>query len=875
MAGKSETIKLSVNGREYAAAVAGDTPLLWVLRECLGLTGTKYGCGIAQCGACTVLVNGAAIRSCVTPVSSVIGKDILTIEGLSTDRSHPLQSAWIEEDVPQCGYCQSGQIMAAAALLARKKQPSDDDIDTAMSGVLCRCGTYQRIRRAIHLAAAISAKGGKPRSPNVYKTQAVPGGCLVLGFHVPVRRASYATGASPQAFAPNAFIRIGEDETVTLAVNKSEMGQGVFTALPMLICEELEADWKKIRVASASTTKEYHHTIWGVQGTGGSTSVASEWDRLREVGAAAREMLISAAAAIFPADRPECRAENGAVIHMPSGRRLTYGRLVGKASEMEPPEDVSLKQPKDFKLIGKPALRLDTPEKTDGSALFGLDVNLPGMLTALIARSPVFGGTLKSFDAENAKAVPGMIDVFEIPSGAAVIAESFSAAKKGRDVLKLTWDEGEGGRLSTDALRDEYAKLAQKPGTVARKEGDAAKAISKATRQLIAEYDVPYLAHAPMEPLNCVVDLREQNCEIWTGTQAQTMDQKSAAKILGLEPDQVKINTMYLGGGFGRRGSKNSDFVSEAAHVARILRKPVKVMWTREDDIRGGYYRPLWYDRIEAGLNASGHPVAWRHTIVGQSILAGSRYEASMVKGGIDETSVEGAADLPYAIPNIQVDLHTPSLPVTTLWWRSVGHSHTAFVVESFIDELAHAAGKDPFEFRRALLGAAPRHLKVLELAAEKAGWGEALLPGRGRGIAVHKSFESYVAEVADVSLVDGRVKVHRVVCAVDCGMTVNPGIVAAQMESGIVFGLSAALYGAITLKDGRVQQSNYSNYPILRMKDMPEVQVHIVPSREEPSGIGEPGVPPIAPAVANALFMATGKRIRRLPISAEALKTP
>ena len=663
---------------------------------------------------------------------------------------------------------------------------------------------------------------------------------------------------------------------MTLAVNKSEMGQGVFTALPMLICEELEADWSKVRVASASSmAKDYRHTSWGAQGTGGSSSVASEWERLRRVGAAAREMLISAAAATFAADRSECRAENGAVIHVPTGRRLTYGQLVEKASEMEPPKDVALKQPKDFKLIGKPTRRLDTPEKTDGSALFGLDVSIPGMLTALIARSPVFGGKLKSFNAQKSKAVPGVVDVFEIPSGVAVIADGFWSAKKGRDALETTWDEGEGGRLSTDALREQYAQLARKPGTVARKEGNAAKAFAKAARQLSAEYDVPYLAHAPMEPLNCVVDLRDESCEIWTGTQAQTMDQRSAAAITGLKPDQVKIHTMYLGGGFGRRGSKNSDFVSEAAHVAKALRKPVKVMWTREDDIRGGYYRPLWYDRIEAGLDAGGYPVAWRHTIVGQSIMAGSRYEAAMVQGGVDATSVEGAADLPYSIPNILVDLHTPSLPVTTLWWRSVGHSHTAFVVESFIDELAHAAGKDPFEFRRSLLGGAPRHLKVLELAAEKAGWGEALPAGRGRGIAVHKSFDSYVAQVAEVSVADGKVKVHRVVCAVDCGMTVNPDTVAAQMESGIVFGLSAALWGAITLKDGRVEQGNFNNYPILRMRDMPEVQVHIVPSREEPTGIGEPGVPPIAPAVANAVFMATGIRIRRLPIGAEALRKP
>jgi isoquinoline 1-oxidoreductase beta subunit len=517
--------------------------------------------------------------------------------------------------------------------------------------------------------------------------------------------------------------------------------------------------------------------------------------------------------------------------------------------------------------------RLDSPEKVTGRGQFGLDVRLPGMLTALVARPPVFGGAALNVGHDKARAVPGVKAVVEIPSGVAVAATGFWPAKQGRDALEVRWDDGPGATLSTASLREQYASLAKTAGTVARKEGDAAAALAQATRQITAEYEVPFLAHAPMEPLNCVVDLRPGSCEIWTGTQFQTVDRAAAAAAAGLRPEQVKIHTTLLGGGFGRRANPASDFVAEAVHVAKAVQAPVKVVWTREDDLRGGYYRPMWYDRITAGLDAAGNPIAWMHTIVGQSILAGTPFEKFMVKDGIDATSVEGAADLPYDIPNIAVDLHSPRVGVPVLWWRSVGHSHTAFVVESFLDEAAHAAGRDPFELRRALLSKHPRHRGALELAAGKAGWGTALPAGRGRGIAVHESFGSFVAHVAEVSVQDGRVRVHRVVCAIDCGMLVNPDTIRAQMESGIVFGLTAALHGAITLKDGRVEQSNFHDYPMLRMNEMPVVEVHIAPSTEAPGGVGEPGVPPIAPAVANALFAATGKRVRRLPIGAEELK--
>ncbi len=706
------------------------------------------------------------------------------------------------------------------------------------------------------------------------KTATLIGGGLILGFSLPLRGSFSETATQPVApVVPNAFIRIGTDDTVTMIVNHSEMGQGVYTSLPMLVAEELECDWKKVHVESAPVDPVYNHTAFGMQMTGGSTSVWSEYDRLRKVGAAAREMLIAAAAQTWKVKRISCHARNGVVIHM-SGKKLTYGQLADKASKMPVPQDVKLKDPSKFKIIGKPTKRLDTPEKTNGKAVFGIDVKVPGMLTAVIARPPVFGAKVLSVKPDKAKAVPGVQDVVQVPAGVAVIAVDFWSAKKGRDVLEVAWDEGETANLSTAGMHGEYAKLAKTSGAVARKDGDPDQALAKAAQRLSAEYEVPYLAHATMEPLNCCVDLKSDGCDIWTGTQFQTADRDAAASAAGLKPEQVGIHTTFLGGGFGRRANPRSDFVVEAVEVAKAVKKPVKVIWTREDDMKGGYYRPMWYDRIAAGLDAGGNPVVWQHTIVGQSIMAGTPFEEMLVKDKVDETSVEGARDIPYEIPNILIDLHSPRIGVPVLWWRSVGHSHTAFVVESFMDELAHAARKDPYEFRRNLLVRHPRHLGVLELAAKKAGWGKPLPQGQARGIAVHESFGSFIAQVAEVSVSSGgKVRVHRVVCAVDCGRFVNPATIEAQMESGIAFGLSAALHGAITLKGGKVEQSNFNDYEVVRINEMPKVEVHIVQSKEKSGGIGEPGVPPIAPAVANAVFTATDKRIRRLPIGAAELK--
>ncbi len=708
------------------------------------------------------------------------------------------------------------------------------------------------------------------------KTGARIGGGLVLGFSLfPHESSGEVKMESAAAAEANAFIRIGTDDTVTLVINKSEMGQGVYTSLAMLMAEELECDWKKVRVEPAPVAAVYNHTVFKTQMTGGSTSVWSEYDRLRKAGATAREMLIGAAAKRWKMDRASCRARDGVVIHA-TGKKLTYGQLAGEASKMVPPKTVRLKDPSAFRLIGKPTKRLDTPEKINGQAVFGIDAKVPGMSTAVIARPPVFGAKVVSVNSTKAKAVPGVQEVAQVPAGVAVIAADFWSAKAGRDALEVAWDEGEGRTLSTAGLREQYRKLAGTPGITARKEGDPEKGLAKAEQKISAEYEVPYLAHATMEPLNCVVDLKGEECNIWTGTQFQTGDRDAAAKVAGLKPEQVRVHTLFLGGGFGRRANPRSDFVVEAMEVAKAVKRPVKVIWTREDDLKGGYYRPMWYDRLMAGLDRNGKLIAWRHTIVGQSILAGTPFEKAMVEKGIDRTSAEGAQDIPYAIPNILVDLHSPQNPVPVLWWRSVGHSHTAFVVEGFLDEAAHSAGKDPFEFRRALLARKPRHRGVLELAARKAGWGQPMAPGQGRGIAVHESFGSFVAQVAEVSVSrEGQVRVHRVVCAVDCGRFVNPATIEAQMESGIVFGLSAVLHGAITLKDGKVEQGNFHDYGVLRMNEMPKVEVHIVPGKEKPGGVGEPGVPPIAPAVANAVFAATGKRIRRLPIDPAELKNP
>src|SRR5467141_3201928 len=706
------------------------------------------------------------------------------------------------------------------------------------------------------------------------KIGAAVGGGLLVSWHMPLSSAAARkAGAAENQVALNAFVRIGTDESVTVISSHSEMGLGIYTSLPMLLNEELEADWSKIRVEAAPVDKVYNHPAFGMQMTGGSTTSPAEWERYRKMGALARTVLVAAAAQQWKVDVASCQVDKGVVVHRATGKRATYGSLASAASQLTPPAEVKLKDAKSFTLIGKPTRRLDTPSKTNGSAQFGLDVSLPGMLTAVVARPPVFGGKATKFDASEALKVPGVKAVEQVESGVAVIAERFWPAKVGRDKLVVEWDLGPNAELSTEQMLRDFAEQAKSPGAIAKKTGDPEGALKTAAKTITAEYDVPYLAHAMMEPLNCVVDLRTDSCEIWTGTQFETVDRANAAKVAGLPPEKVQIHTTLLGGGFGRRANPASDFVVEAMHVAKVAKAPVKVVWTREDDLAGGWYRPMWHDRFSAGLDAQGNPVAWTHTIVGESILAGTLFEAFGIKDGVDSASVEGAADILYGIPNLQVDLHSPKIGVPVQWWRSVGHSHTGFSVEGFVDEMAHAGKKDPYQLRRTLLAKQPRMLALLDLVAQKGNWGKPLPAGHGRGIATHFSFDTYVAQVIEASVEkNGNVRVHRVVCAVDCGRVINPDIVKAQMEGGIIFGLTAALKTEITLENGRVQQHNFYDYPMLRIFETPEIEIHIMPSEENPTGVGEPSVPPVGPALTNAIFAATGKRIRRLPIRASEL---
>ncbi|MEJ2691448.1 MAG: xanthine dehydrogenase family protein molybdopterin-binding subunit [Candidatus Thiodiazotropha sp.] len=709
---------------------------------------------------------------------------------------------------------------------------------------------------------------------------------LTLGFCLPVVAGSsgemgQAGNRSTTLFEPNAFLRIGRDNSVTVISKHLEMGQGTYTGLATILADELDADWSMVKVEGApADAQRYNNLLWGrVQGTGGSTAIANSWEQMRKAGATGRAMLVSAAARRWRVGADAIEVRDGVVSHPATGRRASFGELAADAAEEPVPTEVLLKEPEDFRLIGKQAKRRDSHDKTDGSARFTQDIQLPGMLVALVAHPPRFGGRVKSFDATRAKAVKGVVEVVEIPQGVAVLAQDTWSAKKGRDALSLTWDEEQAFKLGSDELLARYAKMADSSGAVARHDGDFNHALAQSAKVLTASYDFPYLAHAAMEPMDCVIRLSADGCEVWNGEQMQTVDQQTLAKLFGLKPEQVKINMLYAGGSFGRRASKRSDYLLEAAHIVKAIdgKAPVKLVWLRQDDMRAGYYRPLFHHRLQAAIDRQGQLIGWHHRLVGQSILAGSPFAAS-IKEGIDPVSVEGAANLPYAIDNMQVELHTPTdIPVPVLWWRSVGSSHTAFSTETFLDEIAEATGKDPVAWRLELLGSHPRHAGVLKLAADKAGWSKPLTskPGvrRGRGIAVHESFRTFVAQVAEVSVEkDGSLKVDRVVCAVDCGTAVNPDNVRSQVEGSVGFALAAALHQEITLNEGEVEQGNFDGFPLLRIDEMPHVEVHIVPSSEAPTGIGDPGVPPLAPAVANAIAAATGKRLRRMPLRTREL---
>ena len=728
------------------------------------------------------------------------------------------------------------------------------------------------------------------------KASVVGGGALALGFVVgPVvgryRRQGAIRAAADETgeFRPNAWLVIHPDERIVFTLDRVEMGQGTMTSHPMLIAEELEVDPASVEVEFAVADRRYAHPEFGLQITGGSSSVRTSWEQLRHAGAVAREMLRGAAAENWGVPLAECLATRGAVEHAATGRSCTYGSLTRLAARQSIPEPL-LKPAEKHTVVGTALDRVDAPMKVDGSAVFGIDVTLPGVLNAAVIRPPVHGATVVSFDVGAAERRPGVTAVVEIPGGVAVVADRYWQARAALDDVTVEWG---GGRpdLDTPSMTEQLRRLTAAPGKTVRDDGDAEAVLAAAAGDYLeAVYDVPHLAHAPMEPQNCTAHVEGDRCEIWAPTQVPGVAQAAVATALDIPRENVVVHTTFLGGGFGRR--LVADFVLEAAHLSRRIGGPVKVVWSREDDMCHSMYRPQVRHLLRAVLDEDGTPLAWHHRVAAPSLLEAivpqwlpaivpdavpdvmSRGVSRMAGGAFrgewvaDPTSTEGASDTPYAVKNLRVELakHDPGVPIG--FWRSVGHSHTAFAVESFIDEVAEAAGRDPLELRQELLGDAPRNRGVLEAAAEHAGWGAPLPPERFRGIAQHCSFETYVAEVAEVSVEAGRIRVHRVVCAVDCGRVINPDIVRAQMESGIVFGLAAALKQRISYVDGHVEQSNFHDFEMLRMNEMPEIEVVIVPSTEEPTGVGEPGVPPIAPAVANALAAATGRRIRTLPIA-------
>jgi isoquinoline 1-oxidoreductase beta subunit len=662
-------------------------------------------------------------------------------------------------------------------------------------------------------------------------------------------------------------VRVAPDDTITVVIGKAEMGQGVYTGLAMALAEELDVDPGRVVVELAGADPAFNVPGMPIQITGGSMSTSTTYTQLREAGARARAMLLAAAAQKWNVDAATLRTENGKIYG--ASKSLSYGAVADAASELPVPEQVTLKDPAQFRYLGKPQKRLDAPMKVDGSAKFGLDMRVPGMLFAVIARPPVIGAKFVSMDDSAARALTGVVDVKVVPAGVAVYATNTWAAKQGRAALELSWDEGPEANYSTIAQRRDYQRLLGQPGAVARNTGDVKTALASAAKRMDVEYELPYLAHSPMEPLNCLADARADGCDLWLGTQMQTSDRDAAARELGLPPEKVQLHNQFLGGGFGRRAQRNSEVVVEAVQLSKAIGKPVLSVYTREDDVRGLSYRPHVMSRVRGGVDAAGMPVAWQQTIVSQGVLRGGWTEGFIPKGqAYDPSNVEGASDMPYDIANVLVDTHEGTSKVPVLWWRSVGHSHTGFTVNCALDELAVLGGQDPVEIRRKLLVKHPRQLAVLNAVAEASNWAGGAPAGRGRGVALHESFGSIVAEVAEVSVEDGNVRVHKVWCAIDCGFAVNPSGVIMQMESGINYGLTAALYGEITFADGKVEQSNFHDYQILRMNEAPEIFVTIVNSGEAMGGAGEPGTPPIAPAVANAIFAATGKRVRKLPIA-------
>jgi isoquinoline 1-oxidoreductase beta subunit len=817
--------RLIVNGSSIALPQeASELPLLWFLRDRLGLKGAKFGCGHGGCGACLVEADGEAMTACNHPAAAFLGKSVKTIEAIAAEEDNPVIRAWLAEQVPQCGYCQPGMIVAANALLARDPKPSDHAIDQALSHVLCRCGTYPRARRAVHRAA----EGRWAGAP------------------FPEARMTPAPQAPASAVVFNPWVKIARDGTVVVVIGQAEMGQGITTSLPMLVAEELGVPLERVATETAPADHIYDNPFIHEQMTVGSLSIRTNWERMRRAGAEVRERLIAAAAARWNVAAKECRAQEGEVVHTLSGRALNFGALAEAAAALSAPKNPPLKSIDEFELLGKPTARREIPAHIAGRTVFGMDVDLPGALCATMLMPPVIGAKLERVDTAVARAIPGVHDVVHIPSGIAVVADDFWSAMKGREALGALWSGGLAG-VSSGQITQRLRQALGREGEHIQEHGDALGALDRARTVIEAEYETPYLAHAPIEPMNCAARLTDGLCDIWVPTQSQTIAQDAAARAAGLPPEKIRVHTTYLGGGFGRRTVP--DFVTQAVEIAKATGQPIRLAWTRDEDMRNDHYRPASLTLLRGGLDARGEPIAWFLRAAGPELVG------------------EGL-DVAYDLPDLRTEhvLEDPGVP--TGYWRCVGATQHAFAVEGFMDELAHAACADPVEFRLRHLGSSPRLKAALALAAAKSHWNEPPLPGRARGAAAYRAHGGWCAQIAEVAReTAGGFNVARITCAVDCGFVVNPDTVKAQLEGAIIFGLTAALKGEITIADGRVQQTGFRDYPLLTIAETPEIEVHIVPSREAPSGAGECGVPPVAPAVVNAIFAATGHRIRRLPI--------
>jgi isoquinoline 1-oxidoreductase beta subunit len=819
-------IRLTVNQveRELPDEAGREEPLLWALRDRLGLKGTKYGCGDGDCGACVVHLDGAPVHACLTPVAEAEGRAVTTIEGLGAD--HPVVRAWIAEQVPQCGYCQPAQVLTAAALLERHPDPDPERIAGYMDRVLCRCGTYPRIRRAIARAAAgDTAPDGAHR-----RCGPIPDGA-----------------PAPAARALNPWVRIGDDNRVTVTIDRSEMGQGVVTGLATLVAEELGLDPAEVRTAFAPADPHYTNLRLGHQSTGGSTSLRAGWQTMRWAGAAAREQLRRAAARRWQVAAEAVQVGGGQVTG-PGDSWLRYADVAADAANLEPPENPPLTSPSDFRWIGRSVPRLTVPDLVRGRAVFGLDVDWPGLGVALVARCPTHGGRLREYDDRQARAVPGFRASVRLEHGVAVVADSHTAAQRARAKLWVEWEPGHLEGLDQDGVEAVLAAGLERTGALQADRGDVDAALAESAAVHEAVYHTPYLAHAPMEPLNATALVADGGCDLWLGTQAQGDARQVAAEAAGVPLAATRVHTTYLGGGFGRRLA--TDFVHEAVAVARAVGGPVQLRWDRADDLRHDRYRPGNAVRLRGGLDGEGGLTGWDMRTSGPRLaLGGIRVPYGTIA---------------FRDERVEADPGLPTGP-----WRSVEASNNAFAVESFVDELAAAAGRDPLAFRLAHLGAGDRQGAVLEAAAQAAGWGESAA-GRHQGIAAYYSFGTWVAHVAEVTVDDaGGVRVPRVTSAVDCGTVINPDAARAQLEGAVTFALSGVLYPPVTFQDGATEPASFGDYPLPRYAEAPEVAVHFVPGQTEPGGIGEPGVPPLAPAVANAVAAATGRRIRRLPLVA------